>query len=553
MQTLLKIAGLMSLLLGVTRVQAQPLHDIIDTFIVTAQGESSSSQSALLDDYGFARRVYLDLTGRIPAVSEVLEFVGDGDLQKREALVERLLASPAYARHMQYTFDVMFMERLPKKHVPPEEFQTYLRKSFSENKPYNRLATEILTADGSVPELRAASRFLLDREIKREETVRAIGRVFLGRDLQCAQCHNHPNVDGYLQQHYYGVAAFLQRSYLFTDPSSKVVSIGDKIEGDVTFTSVFTGEDGKTQPRLLGLPEIQDPQQEEQPYEVKPDSKNRGVPKYSRRLQLAPAMTSSDNLAFRQNIANRIWAMMVGQGFVEPLDMFHEGNTASHPELLTAMADDLMSHGYDIKYLIKEIVKTQTYQRQSELKVQDLADEKPRYLNGTLKPLSPEQFAWSLLQAVGVVEKTERSVIAALEKEDANFKEATAQSAVLIEEKVSVALKSQIESIVKVFAGSNAASRFDASADHALYLLNGPEVAKWLAAGQDMLLDQLLKMDDNQALVSRVFLTIYSRMPSDPELKLAVEFLSVGEQGREEAVRELVRTLLCSAEFRFNK
>ncbi|MBT6722602.1 MAG: DUF1549 domain-containing protein, partial [Planctomycetaceae bacterium] len=439
MQTLLKIAGLMSLLLGVTRVQAQPLHDIIDTFIVTAQGESSSSQSALLDDYGFARRVYLDLTGRIPAVSEVLEFVGDGDLQKREALVERLLASPAYARHMQYTFDVMFMERLPKKHVPPEEFQTYLRKSFSENKPYNRLATEILTADGSVPELRAASRFLLDREIKREETVRAIGRVFLGRDLQCAQCHNHPNVDGYLQQHYYGVAAFLQRSYLFTDPSSKVVSIGDKMEGDVTFTSVFTGEDGKTQPRLLGLPEIQDPQQEEQPYEVKPDSKNRGVPKYSRRLQLAPAMTSSDNLAFRQNIANRIWAMMVGQGFVEPLDMFHEGNTASHPELLTAMADDLMSHGYDIKYLIKEIVKTQTYQRQSELKVQDLADEKPRYLNGTLKPLSPEQFAWSLLQAVGVVEKTERSVIATLEKEDANFKEATAQSAVLIEEKVSVA------------------------------------------------------------------------------------------------------------------
>ena len=140
-----------------------------------------------------------------------------------------------------------------------------------------------------------------------------------------------------------------------------------------------------------------------------------------------------------------------------------------------------------------------------------------------------------------------------MEKEDANFKEATAQSAVLIEEKVSVALKSQIDSIVKVFAGSNAASRFDASADHALYLLNGPEVAKWLAAGQDMLLDQLLKMDDNQALVSRVFLTIYSRKPSDPELKLAVEFLSVGEQGREEAVRELVRTLLCSAEFRFNK
>ena len=383
--------------------------------------------------------------------------------------------------------------------------------------------------------------------------MRAIGRVFLGRDLQCAQCHNHPNVDDYLQQHYYGVAAFLQRSYLFTDPSSKVVSIGDKIEGDVTFTSVFTGEDGKTQPRILELPEIKDPQQEEQPYEVKPDAKNRGVPKYSRRLQLAPAMTSADNLAFRQNITNRIWAMLVGQGFVEPLDMFHAGNVASHPELLTAMADEFMAHGYDIKYLIKEIVMTQTYQRQSELKSQELADEKPRYLSGTLKPLSPEQFAWSFLQAVGMVGKTERSVIAGLKKENANFREVTAESAVLIEEKVSVALDSQIDSIVKVFAGSNAASRFDASANHALYLLNGPEVAKWLASGQDMLLDQLLKTDDKKALVDNAFLAIYSRLPYDSESKLAVEFISIAEQGREEAVRELVRTLLCSAEFRFNK
>ena len=80
---------------------------------------------------------------------------------------------------------------------------------------------EILGADGSKPELRPASRFLLDREIKREESVRAIGRIFLGRDLQCAQCHNHPNVDDYLQQHYFGVAAFLQQSYLFTDQKSR--------------------------------------------------------------------------------------------------------------------------------------------------------------------------------------------------------------------------------------------------------------------------------------------------------------------------------------------
>ena len=553
-----KTAGLLSLLLSLVLysdsiTHAHQLRDIIDSSLEKAQEEIGVQQSPLLDDYGFARRVFLDLTGRIPTELQLLEFVEDSDVQKRERLVDRLLASPEYARHMQHTFDVIFMERLPKKHIAPEDFQGFLRDSFARNKPYNQLASEILSADGAVPELRPASRFLLDREIKREETVRAIGRVFLGRDLQCAQCHNHPNVDDYLQQHYYGVAAFLQRSYLFTDPSSKQVSIGDKIEGDVTFTSVFTGEDGMTQPRILDLPEIQDPAQESEPYEVKPDSKSRGVPKYARRLQLAPAMTGIDNVAFRQNIANRIWAMLMGQGFVEPLDMFHEGNKATHPELLAAIADEFMSQNFDVKFLLKEIVMTRAYQRQSSMADQQVAANSPLYLNATLKPLSPEQFAWSLLQAVGMVEKTRASVVGQLKKEDSSFDEAVIENVDAIEGKLNSALKAKVQAIVQVFAGSNAASRFDASANHALYLLNGSEVAKWLAVGEGLLVDQLLAIEDNPSLADKAFVTIYSRRPTASEKRLVAEFVTSENSGREEAVRELVRTLLCSAEFRFNK
>ena len=549
-----KTAGLLSLLLcSVSITHAQQLRGIIDSSLEKAQEESGLQQSPLLDDYGFARRVFLDLTGRIPTELQLLEFVEDSEVQKRERLVDRLLASPEYARHMQHTFDVMFMERLPKKHVAPEEFQGYLRDSFARNKPYSQLAYEILSADGAMPELRPASRFLLDREIKREETVRAIGRVFLGRDLQCAQCHNHPNVDDYLQQHYYGVAAFLQRSYLFTDPSSKQVSIGDKIEGDVTFTSVFTGEDGMTQPRILDLPEIQDPALESEPYEVKPDSKSRGVPKYARRLQLAPAMISIDNVAFRQNIANRIWAMLMGQGFVEPLDMFHEGNKATHPELLAAIADEFMSKSFDVKFLLKEIVMTRAYQRESAMADPQVAVNSPLYFNATLKPLSPEQFAWSLLQAVGMVEKTRASVVGQLRKEDSNFDEAAIENAETIEGKVNNALKAQVQAIVQVFSGSNAASRFDASANHALYLLNGPEVAKWLAVGEGLLVDQLLAIEDNPSLADKAFVAIYSRRPTASEKRSVAEFVTSEKSDREEAVRELVRTLLCSAEFRFNK
>ena len=110
-----------------------------------------------------------------------------------------------------------------------------------------------------------------------------------------------------------------------------------------------------------------------------------------------------------------------------------------------------------------------------------------------------------------------------------------------------------MQAIVQVFAGSNAASRFDASANHALYLLNGPEVAKWLAVGEGLLVDQLLTLEDNTSLAEKAFVTIYSRRPTDSEKRLVAEFVTNEKTDREEAVRELVRTLLCSAEFRFNK
>ena len=537
---------------AVASAQTQSLRHIIDDSLRSTQGELSVNSAPLVDDYGFVRRVYLDLTGRVPSTAQLIEFVNDQHADKRELLVDKLLASPEYARTMQYAFDVMFMERLPKKHISPEAFQKYLKAAFATNKPYDALVKEMLSADGANPEQRPASRFLLDREIKREETVRAIGRVFLGRDLQCAQCHDHPNVDDYLQQHYFGVAAFLQRSYLFTDPKSKVVSIGDKVEGDVKFTSVFTGEESQTQPRILDLSEIKDPDAEEEPYEVKPDSKNRGVPKYTRRLQLAPAMISSENSAFRQNIVNRIWAMYMGQGFVEPLDMFHEENAPTHPELLTSIADDFMAHKYDVKYLVKELVLTKTYQLESEV-VQVGDAGRVLYLNASIKPLSPEQFAWSLMQAVGVVDQTRRTALEAAKKEDADFDESSLSGQTLLEEKIHTALKPKVNLIVKVFAASNAASRFDASANHALYLLNGPEVAEWLSVGKELLLDSLLKTDNDKEMIEQSYLACYSRLPSAEELKLASEFISQDGASREEVLRELVRTLLCSAEFRFNK
>ena len=192
---------------------------------------------------------------------------------------------------MQYVFDTMLMERRPDKHIKGDSWRNYLRQSFLENKPWDQLVTEMLTADGSDESTRPAAKFLLDRELKTDPLTRDLGRIFLGRDLQCAQCHDHPDIDDYRQLHYHGLAAFLNRSYLFIDPKSKQASIGEKAEGTVKFTSVFTSEADETPPRLLELPPIVDPPMAEEPYQVKPEKTVRAVPVYSRRLQLANAIT----------------------------------------------------------------------------------------------------------------------------------------------------------------------------------------------------------------------------------------------------------------------
>ena len=526
------------------------LRNIIDAEIRAAHEATVGNLAAVSDDYTFARRISMDLAGRPLTVTALQAFIEDKSTDKREQLIDRLLTSPQYARHMQYKFDVLLMQRLSKKYIAPSEFAEFLRQSFVDNKPHDQLVLEILTADGADESNRGASRFLLDRELKREETVRVIGQVFLGRDLQCAQCHDHPQIDDYFQQHYYGLAAFLKRSYLFTDPKSKVVSIGDKIEGDVTFTSVFTGEEGKTQPRMLALSELSDPPADKEPYETKPDKTNRGVPKYNRRLQLGPSMISDENIAFRLNITNRIWAQMMGQGFVEPLDLFHEANAASHPVLLQTLADALRDHKYDLKYLFKEIAMSKSYQRSSYLNG-DTMPAANKYYNAAIKPLSPEQFAWTLLQSLGEVQKQTKAAEAALLSKDKEFAAGTAAGQVLVEAKVTAALQVPLDAIVTVFASQNTALKFTASANHALYLINGPEIAARLTPDGGYLIDELLASEEDATMIETLYLHMYSRKPLPAESKLAQEFIATAADAKLLAVQELMRTLLCSAEYRF--
>ena len=529
------------------------LHERIDQLIEAAHPEFRQLDAGRSSDAEFFRRIHLDLAGTIPSGKETRAFLADTTPTdvKRERVIDRLLESPRHSRRMQYVFDVMLIERRTGAVVPPADWQEYLRQSFLENRPWNELAQEILSADGADPKQRAAARFYLDRPFNVDQVTRDVGRVFLGVDLECAQCHDHPLIDGYLQRHYYGISAFLNRSYLFTDSKTKKQMLGEKAEGDVKFTSVFTQEESGTAPRLLDLAAIPDPEGTAKAYLVKPDKKSRGIPQYSRRLQLARAMIADDNIDFRRNIVNRLWAVMMGRGLVEPLDVRHADNPATHPEVLELLADEFLRQRYNIRWLLRELALTKAYQRGgAPAKPNDAAAQ--AYAVALLKPLTPEQLAWSLMQATDVVDRTLEKQQAELLKKEPESGKAKIQDPAWQEAAVNGQLKSSVAEFVKQFAGQGGQkTKFETTPDQALFLINGPVLRGWLVPTNGNLTERLQKLEDSAAVAEELYICILGRRPSDDEAAEIAGYLESVED-RSAAAQELAWALLSSAEFRFN-
>ncbi len=351
---------------GATVSHAQlPLHQRIDQLVNAAP---LGPVAPICSDAEFLRRASLDLNGMTATRSEAKTFLDDPAPDKRQKLIEKLLASPRSARHLANTFDVALMERRADAHVPSPEWQKYLYESFLAAKPYDQLVREIIVADGVDPATRPAAKFFLDRTAEPNLVTRDIGRLFFGRDLQCAQCHDSPLVNDFLQSDYYGVQAFVVRTVMFNDAAAKKQFLGENADGDVAFTSVFTKESGVSAPRVPAGTFVEDPLLPiGEEYNVRPTDKTRPVPKYSRRAKLAEAITTTNNAQFNRNIANRVWAMMLGRGIVHPLDLHHSDNTPTHPELLDLLTAEIVAAKYDVKTLLREIALTQTYQRSGEL------------------------------------------------------------------------------------------------------------------------------------------------------------------------------------------
>ncbi len=338
------------------------LHTLIDQRLVPVAG----TEVPLCSDTEFLRRVSLDLIGMPPTADQAREFINDPTADKRALLIDRLFASPHYPRQIASMLDLMLMERRANTHVTADEWQAWLMTAVRENKPWNLLVSELLLADGDDPATRPAARFTLDRASEPHLLTRDIGRIFFGRDLQCAQCHDHPVVDDYMQTDYHGLLAFVSAGYaqVLKEADKEKTVVGEKAGTELTFESVFLGVPHRTGARMPDAAAIEEPfllPGEE--YDVAPADNTKPVPKFSRRAKLAELATSGTNDAFNENIVNRLWAHMFGRGLVHPLDLHHADNPATDPELLRLLADNFVAMGFDIKAFLRELALTQAYQR----------------------------------------------------------------------------------------------------------------------------------------------------------------------------------------------
>lgn len=516
-----------------------PLHQRIDRFIAAGLPNYDAVAAPVANDAEFLRRIALDLAGSIPSAAETRAFLADSSPDKRAKLIDKILAGPEYARRMQEVFDVALMDRRRESKVPNLEWEAFLRTSFAANKPYDELVRDILSSDGANPNTRPAAKFFLERDLEPTIVTRDISRLFLGRNLQCAQCHDHPLVDDYKQEHYYGIQAFFNRAFLYPKADDPKAVIAEKAEGEVNFISVFDPKKVQktTPPAVPGWKPIGDPKLDKgKEYKVAPTKNVKPVPAYSRLAKLAAAIASDGNPAFRRTAVNRLWALMMGRGLVQPLDYDHTANPASHPQLFEMLADEFAKRKYDVKGLLREIALSKTYQRSSEgsAKLADVAED--RYAVAILKPLSPEQFGYATMQATGLTD-VYRNALTDKKNEDA----------------LHAKLVQNLGPFLRMYGSrpGETDDGFVSTLDQTLFVKHGGHIRNLIAPRTGSLVERAAKLAEPSRVAEELYLTVYTRLPNDEERRDIEDTLRTATN-RTNALTDIVWAMLASAEFRFN-
>lgn len=353
-------------------------ENLVDRHVFAKLKALRINPSALCSDEVFARRAWLDLTGVIPPADEARAFVADGRPDKRARLIERLMATPAFAEFWALKWaDVLKVEGRTLDTTGMAAFHGWLRDGIAANRPVNEMVRDMLAARGSTYREPAANFYRANRTPVARGV--AAAQVFLGTRLQCAECHNHP-FDVWTQDDYYNWAAvFGAVDYEILkndrrDKSDKHEFKGEQVvflNRKLTVPNPRTGEAAKA--AFLGAP---------MPKLGKDEDELKAVGEW---------LTSPENPLFAKAQVNRVWYHLMGRGLVDPVDDFRLTNPASHPALLEGLAEEFVAGGFDLRRLIRLIMLSRTYQLDDGFDASAGEPDAAAYSRTTPRRLSAEQ------------------------------------------------------------------------------------------------------------------------------------------------------------------
>ena len=339
------------------RFAQQPTRNFLDRAVLAKLRDLNLPPSEPADDATFLRRASLDTIGLLPTAEETRAFLLDPSADKRDRLVEQLLARPEFVDYWSYKWSDLLL--ISGERLRPAALQAYyrwVRAKVAANTPWDQLVRELVTASGSTHENGAANFYALHQDP--EDMSETVAQAFLGLSINCARCHNHP-LEKWTNDQYFGMAN------MFSRVRSKGWG-GDFRNGD-GLRVVFADTQGELIQPGKGKP------QPPRPLDGATVPMNAAL---DRRVPLAAWLTSPENPYFTRTIVNRLWAHYFKVGLVEKVDDMRLTNPASNEPLLAEAAQYLLQHNYDLKALMRVILQSAPYQRSSRPLPENRDDER---------------------------------------------------------------------------------------------------------------------------------------------------------------------------------
>ena len=516
--------------------EESPIERIIDQCLQEKLNTKGLHPAPLTNDNSLIRRMTLDLAGRIPTVTEAQAFVASTEPDKRAKLVERLISSPDFAFQFRNSLDTLLMAGHGNS---PAEWREYLVKSSRSDRPWDQLFREMMVGNEDDAEVKPALAFLKARARDLDQLANDTSTLFFGVNVSCAKCHDHPLVEDWKQDHYFGMATFFQRTYV-----TRKNLVAEKFSGEVKFKTT-KGEDKVAKLMFLSGVSVDEPvvarsdeqkKQDNEEVNRQANDEKAGPPRkpdFSPRAKLVElALQADNNHYFSRNIVNRIWAMLFGRGLVHPLDQMHSANPANHPELLDWLSRDLVNHHYDLKRLFRGIVSSDAYARSS---IWESASEPPGpefFATALVKPLSARQYSLTLRIASTDPDRMASTVSPEWPKRREE-------------------LERNAEGLANSFEvpGEN----FQIGVDEALLFSNSAQMWNdFVRPDGDGLIACLKQKADRTAQIEIAYWALFSRPPLPEERSVCDEYLNRHVDDPTASLRQLVWSLLTSPELRFN-